>query len=99
MNYGGWGMVGNSLGMMGMGMMEVRLDHSIAKTGEIQFVVINWSKAMGHEMLVVAVENPNAPLPWDHAAAKVALTPIMRKLNFIANALLRGRHKGVEISP
>jgi len=43
MNYGGWGMVGNSLGMMGMGMMEVRLDHSIAKTGKIQFVVINWS--------------------------------------------------------
>jgi len=54
---------------------------------------------MGHEMLVVAVENPNAPLPWDHAAAKVALTPIMRKLNFITNALLRDRHKGVEISP
>jgi len=82
----GWGMMGNGqgmmgmgngqgmmeMGMMGMGMMSIRLDHSNVKAGKIHFAVINWSRAMAHEMLVVAVENPNAPLPYDFSAANVA---------------------------
>ena len=73
----GWNMMGNGQGMMGhgmmgMGMMSIRLDHATVKAGNIHFAVINWSRAMVHEMLLVAAENPNAPLPYDYGAAKVA---------------------------
>ena len=77
----GWGMMGNGqngpgpgwgmMGMMGMGMMSIRVDHPTVKAGPVHFAVINWSRAMVHEMLVVAVENPNAPLPYDYGANKV----------------------------
>lgn len=69
----GWGMMGpgQGNGMMGMGMMSVRLDNSTVKAGKVHFSVMNWSRGMVHEMLVIAVENPNAPLPYDYGAAKI----------------------------
>ena len=63
-------------GMMGpgmmMGMMAVRINQPSVKAGAVRFDVTNWSRGMLHEMLVVAVDNPQAPLPYDYAQAKVA---------------------------
>ena len=67
----GMGMMGPGQGMMGSGMMSIRTDKSTVKTGEIHFVATNWSRRLVHEMLVVAVENPNAPLPYDYGTAKI----------------------------
>jgi uncharacterized cupredoxin-like copper-binding protein len=57
-------------GMMG-GMMSIRVDKSTVKTGTVKFEVTNWSRSVLHEMLVVAVDNPNAPLPYDYPQARV----------------------------
>jgi hypothetical protein len=65
----GYGMMGP--GMMG-GMMAVRTDHSSVKTGTIHFDVTNWSQGIVHELIVVAVDNPQAALPYDYSKAKVA---------------------------
>ena len=63
-------------GMMGpgmmMGMMAVRITQPSIKAGAVRFDVTNWSRSMLHEMLVVAVDNPQAPLPYDYGQAKVA---------------------------
>lgn len=72
-NRGGWmghGMMGP--GMMMGGMMSARIDQSTIKAGPVRFDVTNWSKAMVHEMLVVAVDSADAPLPYDYGQAKVA---------------------------
>jgi uncharacterized cupredoxin-like copper-binding protein len=58
-------------GMM-MGMMAVRITQPSIKAGAVRFDVTNWSRSMLHEMLVVAVDNPQAPLPYDYGQAKVA---------------------------
>ncbi len=58
-------------GMM-MGMMAVRINQPSVKAGAMRFDITNWSRGMLHEMLVVAVDNPEAPLPYDYAQAKVA---------------------------
>lgn len=69
----GWGMMsqGQGQGMMGMGMMSIRVDQPTVKAGNIHFEATNWSRGVVHEMLVVAVDNPNAPLPYDYDAAKI----------------------------
>lgn len=67
----GQGMMGAGQGMMGSGMMSIRTDKSTVKTGEIHFVATNWSRGLVHEMLVVAVEDPNAPLLYDYGTAKI----------------------------
>lgn len=59
-------------GMMMGGMMSIRTDHSTIKAGPVHFDVTNWSKGMLHEILIVAVDDPAAPLPYDYAQAKVA---------------------------
>ena len=72
-NQGGWmghGMMGP--GMMMGGMMSIRIDRPTVKAGPVRFDVTNWSKGMLHEMLVVAVDAADAPLPYDYAQAKVA---------------------------
>jgi uncharacterized cupredoxin-like copper-binding protein len=66
----GQGMMGP--GMMGYGMMAVRVDRSSVRAGAIRFDVTNWSQGMLHELLVVAVDNPQAPLPYDYSKAIVA---------------------------
>ncbi len=75
----GHGMMGHGMsgyGMMGpgmmMGMMAVRTDHSSVKAGPIHFDVTNWSQGVLHELIVVAVDNPQAALPYDYSKAKVA---------------------------
>lgn len=55
-----------------MGMMAVRINQPSVKAGTVRFDVTNWSRGMLHEMLVVAVDNPQAPLPYDYSQAKVA---------------------------
>lgn len=68
----GWGMMGpGGGGMMGQGMMAVRLDKPTVKAGEVRFEVANLSRAWRHEMVVVAVDDPNAPLPYDYNTARV----------------------------
>jgi uncharacterized cupredoxin-like copper-binding protein len=69
----GWGggMMGQGYGMMGMGMMSIRTDKASVKAGEIHFAATNWSRGVIHEMLVIAVDNPNAPLPYDYNAGTV----------------------------
>ena len=70
----GWGGMmgpGQGQGMMGMGMMSVRIDKVSVKAGEIHFAATNWSRGVLHEMLVIAVDNPNAPLPYDYGTGVV----------------------------
>ncbi len=70
----GWGGMmgqGQGQGMMGMGMMSIRVDKSTVKAGEIHFAATNWSRGLLHEMLVIAVDNPNAPLPYDYGTGEV----------------------------
>jgi uncharacterized cupredoxin-like copper-binding protein len=66
----GYGMMSPGQGMMGM--MAVRIDQPSVKAGPVRFDVTNWSRGMLHEMLVVAVDHPQAPLPYDYSQAKVA---------------------------
>jgi uncharacterized cupredoxin-like copper-binding protein len=60
------------MGMMGMGMMSIRSDQSSIKAGMVSFDVTNWSRSFVHEVLIIAVDNPNAALPYNYAEAKVA---------------------------
>jgi uncharacterized cupredoxin-like copper-binding protein len=57
-------------GMMG-GMMSIRVDKSTVKTGTVTFEVTNWSRSVLHEMLVISVDSPAAPLPYDYPQARV----------------------------
>jgi uncharacterized cupredoxin-like copper-binding protein len=61
-------MMGQS--MMG-GMMSIRLDKQTVKAGAVTFDVTNWSRSVLHEVLVVSVDNPTAPLPYDYPQARV----------------------------
>lgn len=58
-------------GMMMGGMMSIRLDHAAVAPGPVRFDVTNWSRSMLHEMLVVAVDESSAPLPYDYARGRV----------------------------
>jgi uncharacterized cupredoxin-like copper-binding protein len=81
---GGYGMMGpgmmGSPGMGGYGMgqgmmmggMSIRIDQPTIKAGAVTFDVTNWSRSVLHEMLIVAVDNPTAPLPYDYSLAQVA---------------------------
>jgi uncharacterized cupredoxin-like copper-binding protein len=59
-------------GMMGHGMMAVRIDHDTVKAGQVRFDVTNWSRGMIHQLLVIRVDGPQAPLPYDYTQGKVA---------------------------
>jgi uncharacterized cupredoxin-like copper-binding protein len=61
----GWG-PGPGGGMMMNGMMSVRADTTTVAAGQVDFDVTNWSRSIVHEMLVVAVDAPDAPLPYDY---------------------------------
>jgi uncharacterized cupredoxin-like copper-binding protein len=74
----GQGMMGPGFGpgyaMMGRGMMggmSVRTNVTSVKAGNVTFDVTNLSRSIVHEMIVVAVENPNAPLPYDYNAGQI----------------------------
>jgi uncharacterized cupredoxin-like copper-binding protein len=59
------GMMGRGGGQGMMGMMSIRADKTSAKAGAVTFNVTNWSRSVVHEMLVLAVDSPDAPLPYD----------------------------------
>jgi uncharacterized cupredoxin-like copper-binding protein len=65
-------MAPGTMGMMGMGMMSIRSDQSSIKAGTVSFDVTNWSRSFVHDVLIIAVDNPNAALPYNYAEAKVA---------------------------
>jgi len=65
----GYGMMG--YGMMGQGMMAIRADHASVKAGTIAFDVTNWSRSVIHEMVIVSVDGPDAPLPYDYNKLQV----------------------------
>jgi uncharacterized cupredoxin-like copper-binding protein len=72
----GFGMMGPGYGpgMMGpgmMGAMSVRTNVASIKTGKITFEVTNLSRSIVHEIIVVGVENANAPLPYDYSTAQI----------------------------
>ncbi len=78
----GYGMMGPGYGqgMMGpgygqghgmMGGMSVRTSVTSVKAGQVTFDVTNLSRSIVHEMIVVAVENPNAPLPYDYNTSQI----------------------------
>jgi uncharacterized cupredoxin-like copper-binding protein len=60
-------------GMMGMGMMSIRTSKATAKAGKVRFDVVNYSASLVHEMEVVAVDDLNAPLPYDYNLATVKI--------------------------
>jgi uncharacterized cupredoxin-like copper-binding protein len=49
----------------------IRVDQPTVKTGAVTFDVTNWSASVLHEMLVISVDNPNAPLFYDYYQARV----------------------------
>lgn len=60
-------------GMMGMGMMSIRASTGTVKAGKIRFEVVNYSASIEHEMEVIAVDDLNAPLPYNYKTAKVTV--------------------------
>ena len=70
----GYGMMGPGMmmgqGMMG-GMMAIRVDQPAVKAGSVTLEVTNWSRSVLHEMIVVSVDSPSAPLPYDYSQARV----------------------------
>jgi uncharacterized cupredoxin-like copper-binding protein len=74
----GQGMMGQGYGPgyggMGRGMMggmSLRTNVTSVKAGKVTFDVTNLSRSIVHEMIVVAVENPNAPLPYDYNIGQI----------------------------
>jgi uncharacterized cupredoxin-like copper-binding protein len=70
----GYGMMGPGNGMMGRGMMggmSIRINEASVKAGKVTFDVTNFSRSIVHEMIVVAVDNPNAPLPYDYNTGRI----------------------------
>ncbi len=68
----GPGYMGRGYGMHGMmGMMSVRTNVASVKAGKVTFDVSNLSRSIVHEMLVIAVDNPNTPLPYDYSTGQV----------------------------
>jgi uncharacterized cupredoxin-like copper-binding protein len=56
--------------MMKHDMMTVRADIDKVKAGKIEFDVTNFSHALVHEMLVLAVDDNSKPLPVDKSTNK-----------------------------
>lgn len=70
---------GQGYGMMGRGMMggmSLRVNVTSVKAGQVTFDVTNLSRSIVHEMIVVAVENPNAPLPYDYNTGQIPETQV-----------------------
>lgn len=67
----GFGMTGRGAGHGPMGGMSIRTNVASVKAGEVTFDVTNLSRSIVHEMIVVQVENPNAPLPYDDSTGQI----------------------------
>jgi uncharacterized cupredoxin-like copper-binding protein len=57
-------------GMM-MGMMSIRIDRQAIKAGKVELDITNWSRSLVHEVLIVPVDSPDAPLPYDYGTNQV----------------------------
>jgi uncharacterized cupredoxin-like copper-binding protein len=59
--------------MQGMmtGMMSIRLDRQAIKAGKVELEITNWSRSLVHEVLIVPVDSPDAPLPYDYGTGQV----------------------------
>jgi uncharacterized cupredoxin-like copper-binding protein len=73
---GGWMMGPHMMGpgmMQGpmMGMMSVRIARQVIKAQKLELDITNWSRSVVHEVLVVPVDSPDAPLPYDYGAGQV----------------------------
>ncbi len=51
--------------------MRIKTDQATVKAGPVKFLVSNNSKNLVHEMIVVAVAEPNTPLPYDQKDNRV----------------------------
>jgi len=51
--------------------MMIKADRQSVKAGPVEFLVSNDSKSLVHEMIVVAVADPNTPLPYDRKDHRV----------------------------
>jgi uncharacterized cupredoxin-like copper-binding protein len=67
----GPGMKGPGRGMTGRGMMAIRTSVSSVKAGKVVFDVSNLSRSLEHEMVVIAVNRPDARLPYDSKRQRV----------------------------
>jgi uncharacterized cupredoxin-like copper-binding protein len=54
-----------------MGMMSIRVDRQVIKARKAEFDITNWSRSLVHEVLIVPVDSPDAPLPYDYGAGQV----------------------------
>jgi uncharacterized cupredoxin-like copper-binding protein len=82
---GGYGLMGKG-GMMGgygsgyggmmgggmMGMMSIRTDRTTVPAGKVTFDVSNLSRSIVHEILLIAVDTAEAPLPYDYNNGRIA---------------------------
>ena len=57
-------------GMM-MGMMSIRVDRQVISARKAELDITNWSKSLVHEVLIVPVDSPDAPLPYDYGTGQV----------------------------
>jgi uncharacterized cupredoxin-like copper-binding protein len=57
-------------GMM-MGMMSIRVDRQLINARRAELDITNWSKSLVHEVLLVPVDSPDAPLPYDYGTGQV----------------------------
>lgn len=87
-------------GAMGPGMapgatMAIRASTYSVPTGKITFEVDNPSKGIEHELLVVAVDDPNAALPYDQSTERA----IESKLNVLGDTDVEpGESKKLEVT-
>jgi uncharacterized cupredoxin-like copper-binding protein len=65
----GPGMMGSGMPMHGM--MSIRATPSSVPAGKIAFEVTNLSRSVAHEMMIVKVDTPDAPLPYDYGTWQV----------------------------
>jgi uncharacterized cupredoxin-like copper-binding protein len=55
----------------GVSGMNLQSDHPTVAAGPVRFHVVNKSRSVVHEMIVVAVTNPDEALPYDANAGRV----------------------------
>ena len=56
---------------MMMGMMSIRVDQPAINARRAELDITNWSKNLVHEVLIVPVDSPDAPLPYDYGSGQV----------------------------
>jgi hypothetical protein len=52
-------------------MMSIRIDQPVIKAQKVELDITNWSRSLVHEVLIVPVDSPDAPLPYDYGAGQV----------------------------